>query len=268
MAAAPYSNADTNRFWLQILGDNALIIHNALSPNDTENARRARAFTDLFDALALRANQDLDANQTALINKDAYQAAQDLRRFFLQILRKSLTEEFHLDLKPVLINGFVTETEIYLDHLNAFMHNRQPTFNMIDEEIFWLLAFTFHSRYIADNVGYYQREYREKAREYSSTIYEFWSASVELKELSRIGTEDFPMAREHHMAVVNVLNEYYELLTSLVALQQRQELPGSMSLLYMDRSRRMVCHFLKQVSVFLGTQAPDCDPYAQRISSY
>ena len=267
MAAVTYSNTDLNRFWLQILGDNALITLNSLSPQETEDARQARALVDRFDALALRANQDPTAEQTAQINREAFGATQDLRKYFLLTARNFLTKNFYLDIQPAILNNFVNATEKYLDLLNAFMQGKQPEFDPILEEIFWLPIFTQQSNYIADNVGYFQKENRENALNLADIFFEYWSFSVVLHGLSRIGKDDFPVATEHHRAVVTALNDYYEFLTSLVALQQQQGIPGSMSLLYMDRSRRMACFFLRQAARFSDTQAPECDPYAQRISS-
>jgi hypothetical protein len=267
MATVTYSNEDLNRFWLRILGDGALIILNALSPKEAEAAKQVRALAERFDSLALRSNENPTAEQMVQINKEAFQTAQDFRMFLLLTAKKFLTEDFHLDVKPSLLNNYVNETERYLDLLNTFMQNRKPVFDQIREEIFWLPVFTHQTYYIASNVGYYQKENREKAQNYTDILNEFWAFSMELDMMSLIGTGDFPMAREHHRAVVNVLNDYYEFLTSLIALQKRATMPGSLPMLYLDRSRRIVCFYLREAAVFLDSEAPDCDPYAQRISS-
>ena len=268
MAAVTYSNTDLNRFWLQILGDNALIIFNALSPEGTEEVRSAKALADRFDALVLRANQKPTAEQTTQINRDALQAAQDLRQFLLRILNLMLTSKFHIDLKPGTINYFVNEIEKYLSLLNAFTQNKRPTFDPLLEEIFWLPIFSLQNRYIADKIGYFQLENREKAQHLATVFNQYWAFSIELLGLSRIGTYDFPITREHHIAVIDLLNRYYKYLKNIVALQEEESQPGSMSLLYLDRSRRMLCLFLKQMAVFTNTTVPDCDPYAKRISSF
>ncbi len=268
MAAVTYSNEDLNRFWLQILGDGAIIILNGLSPKEVEEATQAKALAGRFDDLALRCNQSPTPEQLAQINNEAYKVAQDFRKFILQTARKVLTEDFHLDLKPSLLNNYANETERYLDLLSTFMQNRKPTYNPIQEEIIWLPVFMHQSYYIASNVGYFQKESREKAQNYADILNEYWAFSQLLRGMSRIGTDDFPMAREHHRDVINVISEYYEFLTSLIFLQTRATMPGSMSLLYLDRSRRIVCFYLKEFAVFLDSSAPECDPYAQRISSF
>ena len=267
MAAVTYSNEDLNRFWLQILGDGAIIVLNAFSPKEVEKAKQAKELADRFDTLALRANENPTADQLSQINREAYQSAQDFRKFTLLTAKKLLTEDFHLDVKPSLLNNYINETEKYLDLLNTYMNNRKPEFDPIQEEIFWLPVFMHQSYYISSNVGFYQKESRERALNFADILNEYRAFSVELRGMSAIGTSDFPMAREHHRAVLNVLNEYYEFLTSLISLHQRATMPGSMSLLYLERSRRIVCFYLWEASEFLNALPPNCDPYAQRVSS-
>jgi hypothetical protein len=268
MAAVTYSNTDINRFWLQVLGDNALIILNILSPQSSAEIRDAKALADRFDALALRANQNPTPEQTAQLNREAFQAAQEIRKFFIHILDLMLTTNFHIDIKPAIINYFVNEAERYMDLLNAFMQNKTPASDLLKEEIFWLPAFSLQNRYIADKLGYFQIENREKARTLATVIDRYWDSSVELYGISRIGTEDFPMVREHHLVVIDVLNGYYRFLNNLITLKEERRQSGSMSLLYLDRSRRMLCRFLMQAAAFTDTTVPTCDPYAKRISIY
>jgi Protein of unknown function (DUF2935). len=267
MAALTYSNEDVNRFWLQVMGDNALLLLNNFSPAEKEDIAQAKSFADRFDALWARANGSPSANQTAQINREALQVTQDFRKFILGTAKKYLTQVYYLDIKPATIDYFVDEAELYMDYLNAFMQNRKPSFDLIQLEIFWLRIFTQQVDYIANTVGYYQKENRERALDMADKLNEYWAFSVELQGLSRIGREDFPMALEHHAAVADLLRDYYEFLTSLIFLQQQSKIPGAMSLLYLDRSRRMVCLFLKLLAQYSSAQLPECDPYAKRIST-
>lgn len=267
MAAVTYSNEDLNRFWLQIMGDNALVVYNALSPREASDAPKAKALADRLDALLERASQNPTPSETAQINKEAYQAAQDLRSFFLSLLKPLLTSKYPINLKPTHLNLFTDEAERYMVLLRDFMQKKTPKFDPLLEEIYWLPILSIHNRYIADNISYYQPRNRESAQKYAELIDTYGGFSEILQGLSQFGTSDFPMAREHHIAVVDLLNGYYEFLNNLVRLQQQRKLPGSISLLYLDRSRRILCYFLGQMAQYLESKAPDCDPYAKRIST-
>jgi hypothetical protein len=268
MAAVTYTNTEINRFWLNILADNALIVLNALSPSDQENVLQIKSLADRLDALEAHANQNPTADQTAQINREAFQAVQDLRTSLLHILDLLLTSKYWVALKPAVINHFIDEAEKYLSFLDAFKENRKLNFDPLLEEIFWLRIFSVQNRYIADNIGYFQVINKESARKFATILTNYQAFSDVLYGLSRTGTEDFPMAREHHVAVFELLNSYYDFLNNLIILDQQRKLPSSMSLLYLDRSRRLLCCFLKNIALFLDTKAPDCDPYSKRISLF
>lgn len=268
MSDVSYSNQELNRFWLNILAADTLLIYNALSPGEVEVAKRAKEYADRLEALAIQAAQDSDIQDTSL-NSDAHRAAQDVRKFFIYILDRKTSEDFHLDLKSTAINAFAGETEKYIDALSAFMKNQKPQYDPVEEEVFWLLRFTNHSKYIADNIGNFQRRYREKASELADTLNEFWAFSIELQGIvSRVGQKYSRLADEHHSAVANVLQELYEFTTTIYRLQEDTRIPGTLSLLYLDRIRRMVCFYLIQWARSINATPLDCDFYTQSESRY
>lgn len=267
MASVTYSNEDLNRFYLQAIADYSLMVLNAFSPGETEDSKQAKTTADRFDALVIRANNTPTEEQMVQLNKDAFRAAQDFRRFILLIEKKVLTQDFHLDLKLTSLNNFVSQAEKYLDDLNMYMNNKMPKFDPIQLEIFWLPFFVSQSNYIASNVGDFQMENREKALHFADILNDYWTFSKVIKGMTRIGTDEFQMAIEHHKTVINVMNEYYEFLTALLELQRNSNMPGSMSNLYLDHSRRDTCFFLTLMDEYLGFPVPGCDPYAQRESS-
>ncbi|MEI6101934.1 MAG: hypothetical protein WCP73_08860, partial [Eubacteriales bacterium] len=76
------------------------------------------------------------------------------------------------------------------------------------------------------------------------------------------------LADEHHVSVASKLRELNEFMSTIIALQQDTRIPGSVSLLYLDRARRMICFYLLQWARYANDAVPDCNPYAKRISLY
>lgn len=268
MAAAAYSNTDVNRFFLQVMGDNALIIYNAFSPQEKELPQRFKDLTGRFDALAQRANQNPDAAQTAQINREAYQAVLDLRKYYLELMKLILTSRYHIDIKPSLINFFIDVSEKYMELLDDFINKKAPVFDLLSEEIFWLPVFSISNRYIADNLGYFQEQTRTYAQHLAHYLTNYTAFSEELQGLTRTGLADFPMLQQHHIATMELLNTYYKFISNIIDLVRQRKLQSSMSLLYLDRARRALCFFLENASKTLDIKAPDCDPYSKRISEY
>lgn len=267
MADAPYSNQELNRFWLRQLAECVLILYNSLSPDEKE-AAAAKAYVDRFDALALRADTAAGAAETAL-NREAFEAAQDLRKFFIYILNKKTSGDFHLDLKTPYVSSFASQTEKYMDALYAFLHSQKPQFDPIDAEVFWLNIFTNMCRYVSDNLGNFQKRYRDQARNLAETLNEYWAFSVELKAIESLeGGKRTPLAQEHHRAVYTILIEMYEFITTILRLQRETRIPGSLSLMYLGRIKRILCFFLTTAAKFMHETPPDCNPFANRISNY
>ncbi|MEI6102148.1 MAG: hypothetical protein WCP73_09935, partial [Eubacteriales bacterium] len=264
MANSTITNEDYNRFSLSILADNALIIRNALSPEEETEAKLAKALADKLDALA----ETCSKSATEENNKKAFEAAQEARKFFLQILTRMLTIDFHIDLKQTTVNLFASEAEKYMDVLSVFMKGGKPEYDITREEVFWLPIFTIQCRYIADGVGYFQKRNREKANDLASVFNEYWAYSSELLSMERVGEASALLADAHHVAVADLLREYYEFLTSIIFVLRQKRMPGSLSLLYLDRARRMVCFYLKIWAFTVNESVPDCNPYAKRISIY
>ena len=265
MSAVHYSNEELNHFWLNILADNTLIIRNALSPDEEEDTKRAKAYTDKLDALAVKAGNAATPEN----NRLAFEAAQEVRRFFIYMLNKKVSEVYHLDLKPATINLFAGETEKYMDDLSQFMKGKTPQYDPITEEIFWLPIFTLQARYISDNIGYYEKEYREIFLSLADTLNNSWSYSIELKGIiTRIGETYTRLADQHHVWVANKLRELNETISTIITLQMDTRIAGSLSILYMDSSRKSICFYLMQWARSINEKDPDCNPYAKRISIY
>lgn len=267
MAAITYSNQDINRFWLNIMADNALIIYNAFSPANVEGARQAKEFADRFDNLVTIASQNQTGDQLIQTNTESFQAIQKFRIFLLELLNTMLTRKIHFDLKLEIINDMVNMAEYYIILLDIYMRGRQPVFNPILEDIFWMPMLLIQNRYITDNIGQYESMYREVAVKFTGIFTENWLGAMELQGFTRIGKNDFPIANEHHKFLYKITTEYYEYLANLVSLVENQRLLVPLSVLFLDRSRRLACFYLTNLSVINNYKKPDCDPYARRISS-
>lgn len=268
MANLTYSNADENRFWLQIIGDYARLLMQAFSPDQRGEIGRARDFISQFDNLLVRARQNLTADQLAQLNKDAYAAVQNIQKFFLQMLSLQIRSGAPILIKSAVINNAVTFTEQYFQMLNSFIKNEQPeAFTAIQLEMYWLPRLIQMAKVISDSLGLYQTKLREKADSFSNEFTDLLLASMDLYGMTRIGTSDFPIMNEHHSDVVNVLKEFTNYLESLLSLCRKNAMPGTLSGLYLDRTDRMVCYFLKQIQILIDSEQPDCDPARPRCSN-
>lgn len=268
MATVTYSNEDENRFWLRMMGDNALLIHNSLTPEEIDDARQAKVFVDWYDNLVLQADKPFPTDEEMTkLNSAAIQATKDFRQFVLNLLKGILTEKYKIAFKPAILNNMITMADEYLYLLNSFIQKRQPVYDSIIEDLLWLPLLIPNAKYIADNIGYFQRMNREKAQDYSRLFEEYMLYAMELQGLTRIGTQDFPLALEYRSALENTVREYLEFLSAIITLVQNGKEIGTLSLLYLQRSNRALCYYLAKLSELSNSAKPDCNPYAMRLSS-
>jgi hypothetical protein len=266
MADITYSNTDENRFWLQIMSDNARIILYGVPPEQART-RQATALIRQFDELLVKARQNLTPQELDQLNHNALSAAWDMRNFALNILKLQITQNYTILLKPEMFNNMISLADHYIHLLNLFMQNMQPSFNPIDQDTFWLPIFTTQARYIAENVGFFETQYRQRAESLANDFINRFTFSIQLKSISSlIGTKDFPIAAEHRRRLNDLLKEYATLLVDLIILIQKNRLPGSLSLLYLDREYRMVCYYTTKLAVLSDIPKPACDPASLRIS--
>ncbi|MGG1664053.1 DUF2935 domain-containing protein [Brevibacillus sp. NRS-1366] len=67
-----------HQFWLQVFGDHARMIYNALPRQAETDSQRAFYFISAYDRLLMQARKGLSGNQLQLVNQQAYALTQEL----------------------------------------------------------------------------------------------------------------------------------------------------------------------------------------------
>ena len=266
MAVVIYSNAEINQIGLSILGDYAYMLVKAIKSDDPARIQQAQNFAVRFDALYDRAGQELTQEESTHLNKDSFALSREFRTYVLDILKVVLTIGYEVYFKPTVLSHIINFADYYMIMLNTFLLGRKPTFDPIVQDIFWLPVFATQCRYIADNVGYYSRTQRKRALEFAEILNEKYIFAIELQGLTQIGTDDFPIAKAHRREVDAILKEYAQFLVGILLEERRNEIPGTLSLLYLDSAYRQLCTYSTELAVFSGNNKPACDPFASRYS--
>jgi len=267
MSEVSFSNQDINRFWLNILADNCLIVYNAFSPDNANQAMQLKELARVLDNLSETAGQNVSGDRLAELNKDAYSTVQDYRFFLVSLWNTTLTKKIHFDLKPNMINDMINMAEYYAYLISAFMQGKSPERNPITEDIFWSSTFEAQSEYIADNIGRYESVYRDKAVQFDSLFHEHWAMSTEYYGVLRLGKGNYPVLKAHRRQMLLIVEDYFKYISNLVTSVNESQVPGSLSVLFLDRSRRLACYYLIHLAGLNSAKTPGCDPYAQRIST-
>ena len=259
-----YSNIDEDRFWIQVIGEDAEILYTRLIP-DRPEAHKAKELMNRFDILYNRADKNITGGELSQLNRDAYVATQEMRTLIITILNKQVLEGLFINLKPIFINNLISITEEFLYLLGSFINNKVPAYNPIDLDIFWLPIFYTESRLITDSLGDFPVDFRERCNNLTFHINLFYQTAVNLKSMfQRLGTHTFPIAVEYRDGIRTTLLMFAELIVDLMGQVRQKRLPGTLTMIDLDCVYRKLCYYNRQISAVDNKPMPACDPGGPR----
>lgn len=267
MPAYTYSNTDENRFWLQVMAESALMIRNRLIPNGTNMKQTADALAARFDALYDRADKRPSGAELEQLNRGTFKAVQELRSFIILVLREQLTKGLYVYFKPVFLNNLISLCDKYLYILGSYIDKREPDYNPIINDIFWLPIFYTESRLLSDGLGEFQIKLRQRADDFTLRFIMLFQTAVGLQGMYRIGDIDFPIAVQYRRDIRAELNAFAEYVVELIGLVRQNMLPGTLSLLDLDCIYRKLCYYTLQLSTVAKLPKPACDPGSPRLNT-
>ena len=259
--AEPMSQRDENRFWLQIFGDKARIIHKELFPTETDLVARAVAFTTLFDTLLAEAAAG--ENQANVYGK-TYPAMQDFRRFVLLIIRTQISEKSVIGILPDYLGVYVNESELYLSYLYVAMQGAPFAMNALDIALVWTLNAYLGAVHLEDNLGIAFVEYKTKARDFSQGFLVLYLRAQILQGFMRTGLRHFPMLDAFYNDLASHMTKYAEFVVDIILLTEKRTFVGTLSLLDLDDLYRILCYIMKKLSEVSSIHPPACDPTSPR----
>ena len=256
-----------HRFWLQIFGDKARFILNDLSPNDTEKIAESREFIDLFDDLLGQARQALSEGRLDILNRHAFRAAQDFRKFILHIILLQISGNPIISMAPAILNVYVNETEQYMNILASFMENEENMYNSITESITWMMNLYMGTVRIEQSIGISFVEFSVQARNYAHDFLILYLRAYIMKGFLRTGAKNLPALDQLNDDVQKKITEYAEFIVKLINLSKKRQFFGRITLLDLDSTYRQLCYFMTRLSAVSRIKAPVCDPASPRLES-
>jgi hypothetical protein len=256
-----------HRFWLQIFGDKARFILNDLYPKEAEMIAESREFISLFDDLLAQARQALPENQLDILNRQAFRAAQDFRKFILHILLLQITGNAVINMAPAMLNVFVNETEQYINILTSYLENEEHVYNSITESITWMMNLYTSTVRIEQSIGISYVEFSVQARNYAHDFLILYLRAYIMKGFLRTGIKNLPALDQLNDDVQKKITEYAEFIVKLTELMKRKQFFGRITLLDLDSTYRQLCYFMTRLSAVSRIKAPVCDPASPRLES-
>ena len=255
-----------HRFWLQILGDHSRFILNALSPEEKDKIQMANHFIHLFDSLLEKARKELTIEELNSLNTSAYNSANNLRTFKLQILSQQLAGKIKINLPPTFINHMVNELDEYLLILSCMMNDHINLCHPIHYHLLWLLDGSGHASSIERSLDMSEKDLMKVSKNYAKKFDNLYLKSNEFKGYMRTGLNDFPALHKLNQDTNLEMNSFKKFLKELEKLILDKKVLGTLMPLTTDHMYREECYYLTKLSKVSDIKPPECDPTKPRIN--
>lgn len=267
MADREQDNLSELRFWLQVMGDYARFIRDALVIKEASEILEAQKYIALFDDLLSRARKPLSGDDLIEVDRQAYRAVGDFRKYILHIIGRQLTEAIIVNFTPAYLNHLVNDTEMFLDTLNDYINGRQPVLNPVDVSLNWLLNLYEAISTLQDRIGTVFYKERQQAGEFASEILNLYYGAWVLNGLRRSGQEKFPSIIQMNIKIRETMTTIGEYLVDMIKMTSEKKVVGAITLLYLENMYREVCYFLTKLEKTGNALPPACDPAAPRMET-
>ncbi|GIO62531.1 MULTISPECIES: DUF2935 domain-containing protein [Paenibacillus] len=255
-----------HRFWLQILGDHARFIYNALASKEVKDVQTAASFVQWFDRLLGQARSFPEGQPLTELNEQANQAVHELRAFKLDLLDRVLQRKVVIGLSPTFINHMVNELEEYERILAELLKGSPvPRYHPLHHDLLWLPDAAFHSASIASDLDGVERRLIQRSKEFERHFNEFYLKALELVGYLRTLRTTYPAVKKFHSDVDLEMSAFMNFLLEVEELDISAELLSRLNRLVPDHMFREECYYLQKLSQFGEVPRPDCDPAKPRV---
>jgi len=267
MSNAPYEQAALfeHRFWLQVMGDHARFMLNALAPSEVEEIQAAHHFVYCFDHLLERSRENLPRAEIMALNQQAFQLTTDIRNLKLSILGQQLTGEIAVNLPPTFFNHMVNEAEEYQRILQFLMAGElPPDCHPLHYHLLWLPDAIGHANAVADFTDPVEKRVRLDSETFAEHFEAFFIKATELAGYLRTNIDRFPALSRFNQEVDLEMRLFTRFLEEIEELRLDDRLLGTIMPLMADHMAREECYYLIKLASVSEIEAPECDPTKPR----
>ncbi|MFQ3544990.1 DUF2935 domain-containing protein [Halobacillus rhizosphaerae] len=252
-------------FWLQILGDHARFIHDALVVSEKEELRRATEFKDTWDDL-LNHVRNKEVKDYQIFTNEIGDTARSFHKYTLALLDKSLIGDIRIHIGPTFMNHMINELEEYLLVISYLgIGEIPPIFHELHHHMLWLLDASFHSSAINDEIDGVEKRLKAKSAEFEHEFNQFYLKAVEMHGYLRTHRQSFPALRRFNKEVEIEMKIFKTFLRELEEMEITAELLGTFNVLMADHMAREECYYLYKLAESTKGDYPACDPTSPRV---
>lgn len=201
------------------------------------------------------------------LNQQAYQQANEIRKFKLELIKEHLIGHISIHLTPGFINHMVNEVEEYIRVLEYLTTGKVPPISHeVHHHLLWLMDAAGHAGAINDTLDGSEQKLKKKTHEFTKTFNDFYLKAVEMAGFLRTYVQEFPaLERFNHQAEIE-MKVFKEFLRELEELELQGAVLDTFSALMADHMAREECYYLIKLAESSGLEMPKCDPTKPRVT--
>ncbi|MFD2613302.1 DUF2935 domain-containing protein [Paenibacillus gansuensis] len=255
-----------HKFWLQVLGDHARFIYNALSPKETARIEKAKRFMESYDQYLEDARNGIENARFPVFNQTVNQLTMEFREFKLELLREHLAGKIDIGLPPTFINHMVNELDEFLRVLYHLLAGElPPVFEAVHHHLLWLTDATGHAAAVAQELDPVEKPLINKSMQFEKQFQQYYLKAVELAGYMRTNLQQFPALSRFNKEVELEMLLFREFLSEIEEMRLTKEALGRLNPLLPDHMAREECYYLMKLSQVSEVSSPGCDPTAPRV---
>lgn len=242
---------EEHRFWLKILSDHLVFIHEALAPDETETLTRVRELSDNLKNLWNSLGSD-SGTTNHLANSD-HQAALNLafqiRELKVNLLARHLSEKIKISLPPTFINHMLNEIDEYISLIEHYLETGTVKLpNSIDLHLLWLPDAEGHAASVKAQLDPVEKNVMKDLKQLKHKFNHLFCKAVEFKGYTR-ALSDFPARRYLDEEVNNEMNIFIRLLNEIRDLRMPPQLLGTIQPLMLDHMIMEEQYYLSKLAM-------------------
>lgn len=250
-------------FWLQIMGDHARFIKDALMPGDNNLVMITVNFMQLFDKMLNKVRQGIELDSEGELVGEITAGVISFREFKRELLSGRLRNLPVISLTPTFLNHMLNEIEQFL----AVLSIGAAKDNIMGEHLLWSLDAAGHAAALAGDLDKVEYHLREEAEFFVTRFDKLYIKAVELTGYYRSKPPAAQRVLEaYNIEIVKVVQDFMGYLEELKEKIIKDRVVSRLSPLVPDHMYREECYYLHKVARSQGgIPKPECDPGRPRV---
>lgn len=265
---------EEHQFWLKILEDHAIFIHDYLAPQEQKWVVTAAQYILAFSQLRRELERidprlPVSSDQMITFAREVFPVACGYFQLEGELQRLRIRNEVNLNLTPAYLNGTLSENEEYLRLLGYFVRGEEaPILDLSSLLDLWLTDQAGHAYLLVNGLDISESTTIERATFFIQKFRSFIFTNRQMTGSNRFTPPVFPAQSKFAVEVAETVLAFNQLVMQVVSQYKLDQILTRLTLRFIVHHFPEACYFLRKLAHYLPEtvrmQLPPCqfeEPY-------